>query len=72
MRTYRMTRNTFPTVLADRFGWNGLTRTVEKVYAALPPEQQAQACVLTGNYGEAGALSLLAAPGRLAPTRLGG
>ena len=26
----------------------------------MPPEQRAQACVLTSNYGEAGALSLLA------------
>ncbi|HVC32374.1 MAG TPA: glycosyltransferase family 39 protein, partial [Chloroflexota bacterium] len=53
--------------LADRFGWDSLTRTVEQVYAALPPAQRAQACVLTSNYGEAGALQLLAAPGRLPP-----
>ena len=33
----------------------------------LPPAQRAQACVLTSNYGEAGALSQLAAPGRLPP-----
>ncbi len=48
-------------------GWESLTRTVEQVYAALPPTQRAQACVLTSNYGEAGALSQLAAPGRLPP-----
>jgi len=54
-------------VLADRLGWESLTRTVERVYAALPPTQRAQACVLTSNYGEAGALSQLAAPGRLPP-----
>ncbi len=54
-------------VLADRLGWESLTRTVEQVYAALPPTQRAQACVLTSNYGEAGALSQLAAPGRLPP-----
>src|SRR5207302_4396253 len=47
--------------------WNSLTHTVERVYAALPPGQRAQACVLTSNYGEAGALSQLAAPGRLPP-----
>jgi len=40
---------------------------VEQVTAGLPPDQRAQACVLTENYGEAGALSLLAAPGRLPP-----
>ena len=53
--------------LADRFGWNGLTRTVEQTYAALPTPQRAQACVLTSNYGEAGALQQLAPPGRLPP-----
>ena len=57
----------FPQPLADRFGWDTLTQTVEKVYAVLPPEEQAQACVLASNYGEAGALSFLAAPGRLPP-----
>ena len=56
-----------PAVLGDRLGWDSLTRTVQGVYAALPPEQRAQACVLTGNYGEASALSLLAAPGSLPP-----
>ena len=54
-------------VLADRLGWESLTHTVEQVYAGLPPAQRAQACVLTSNYGEAGALSQLAAPGRLPP-----
>lgn len=58
---------TLEQVLADRFGWDSLTQTVEQVYAALPPAQQAQTCVVTGNYGEAGALELLAAPGRLPP-----
>ena len=57
----------FTQPLGDRFGWDSLTDTVEHVYAALPPEQHAQACVLTENYGEAGALSLLGAAGRLPP-----
>ncbi len=56
-----------PMVLADRFGWDTLTQTVEQVYTALPPDQQAQACVLTSNYGEAAALQQLARPGRLPP-----
>ncbi len=54
-------------VLSDRLGWDSLTQTVEQVYAALPPAQQAQACVLASNYGEAGALQQLGAPGRLPP-----
>ncbi|HUZ02345.1 MAG TPA: glycosyltransferase family 39 protein [Thermomicrobiaceae bacterium] len=53
--------------LADRLGWQSLTDTVEQVYAALPPAERAQACVVTSNYGEAGALQQLAAPGRLPP-----
>jgi hypothetical protein len=53
--------------LGDRLGWDSLTNTVEQVYAGLPPAQRAQACILTENYGEAGALSQLAAPGRLPP-----
>jgi 4-amino-4-deoxy-L-arabinose transferase-like glycosyltransferase len=53
--------------LGDRFGWDSLTQTVEQVYAGLPPAQRAQACVLTQNYGESGALSQLAAPGGLPP-----
>ncbi len=53
--------------LSDRLGWDSLTQTVEQVYAALPPTQRARACVLTQNYGEAGALSQLTAPGRLPP-----
>lgn len=54
-------------VLADRLGWATLTETVEQVYAALPPAQRAQACVLTSNYGQASALIQLAAPGALPP-----
>jgi 4-amino-4-deoxy-L-arabinose transferase-like glycosyltransferase len=53
--------------LADRLGWESLTNTVEHVYAGLPPAQRAEACVLASNYGEASALSQLAAPGRLPP-----
>ena len=54
-------------MLADRFGWDSLTHTVEQVYAALPPVQRVQACVLTSNYGEAGALQLLGRAGRMPP-----
>ena len=63
----RWAQGSLSQVLADRFGWVSLTRTVERVYAALPPTQRAQACVLTSNYGEAGALQQLSPPGRLPP-----
>jgi 4-amino-4-deoxy-L-arabinose transferase-like glycosyltransferase len=61
------TAGAFPQYLGDRFGWDTLTQTMERLYAGLPPAERARACVLTGNYGEASALSLLGAPGRLPP-----
>jgi hypothetical protein len=45
-----------PLNFADRFGWEGMVATVAEVYEELPPEEQAKACILTGNYGEAGAI----------------
>jgi hypothetical protein len=45
-----------PLNFADRFGWEEMVATVAGVYEELPPEEQAEACILTGNYGEAGAI----------------
>lgn len=45
-----------PQQLADRFGWDTMTATVAHVYHSLPGEEQAQACIFTKNYGEAGAI----------------
>ncbi len=45
-----------PLNFADRFGWEEMVATVAEVYEELPPEEQANACILTGNYGEAGAI----------------
>lgn len=33
-----------------------MTETVARVHDRLPPEEQSQACVLAGNYGEGGAI----------------
>jgi 4-amino-4-deoxy-L-arabinose transferase-like glycosyltransferase len=44
-------------ILADRFGWPEQTAAVARVYDALPAGERAQACILTGNYGEAGGLN---------------
>lgn len=41
---------------ADRFGLEDMATTVASVHDRLPPEERSEACVLTGNYGEAGAL----------------
>ncbi len=45
-----------PQHFADRFGWREMSEAVARVYAALPPDERAQALLVTANYGEAGAL----------------
>jgi hypothetical protein len=40
----------------DQIGWQAYVHQVADVYAALPPDERARAVVLTGNYGEAGAV----------------
>jgi 4-amino-4-deoxy-L-arabinose transferase-like glycosyltransferase len=42
----------------ESVGWPELTETVAGIYASLPAEEKAQAGILTGNYGEAGAINL--------------
>jgi hypothetical protein len=40
----------------DQIGWSAYTREVAAVYAALPVPDRVKAVIVTGNYGEAGAL----------------
>ena len=42
----------------EQIGWPELTETVAAIYAALPPEELSRTAILTGNYGEAGAINL--------------
>jgi len=42
----------------EELGWPELTNVVAAVYTSLPPEERAQTGILTGNYGEGGALNL--------------
>ena len=42
----------------EEIGWPDLARSVAGVYRSLPVEEQKHAGILTGNYGEAGALNL--------------
>lgn len=44
--------------LAEEIGWPELAQTVATVYRSLPPAERAVTRVLTGNYGEAGAINL--------------
>lgn len=50
-----------PQIFADRFGWENMAGTVGRVHERLPPEERSEACVLTGNYGEAGAIDFFGA-----------
>jgi hypothetical protein len=45
-----------PQNFADRFGWENLVATIAGAYEGLRPEERESACILTGNYGEAGAV----------------
>ncbi len=45
-----------PQTLADCFGWQEMTRKVAQVYHSLPAVDRAKACIVTRNYGEAGAI----------------
>jgi 4-amino-4-deoxy-L-arabinose transferase-like glycosyltransferase len=47
-----------PQPIADQFGWRGLAQDVAAVYDSLPPDERARTGILTGNYGEAGAINL--------------
>ncbi len=45
-----------PQHFADMLGWDTLVRTMAQVYDGLPPSQQREAAILTGNYGQASAI----------------
>ena len=42
----------------EEIGWPELSETIANVYAGLPSEEKPKTRVLTGNYGEAGAIDL--------------
>jgi hypothetical protein len=43
---------------SEQIGWPELVETVAQIYNGLPEEERAQTGILTGNYGEAGAINL--------------
>jgi hypothetical protein len=55
-RTETTMRGRLPQHFADEFGWPEMVDAVARVYNSLPPEQRAKTAILTGNYGEAGAI----------------
>lgn len=48
--------STLPPYYADEFGWEELAEAVAKVYNSLPPNERPKAAILTGDYGQAGAI----------------
>lgn len=46
-----------PQTFADRYGWQEMVAAVNEAYTSLTPEEQARTCILTQNYGEAGAMA---------------
>ena len=55
----------------EEIGWQELTQTVADIYETLPDEEQARTGILTGNYGEAGAINLYG-PAHGLPTAISG
>jgi hypothetical protein len=57
--------------LREELGWDTMLQTLSHVRDSLPPAKQADAAILTGNYGEQGAVEILGAAYHLPPA-LGG
>ncbi len=52
------TANQIHDLFREEIGWPELVETVAGIYATLPAAEKPQAGILTGNYGEAGAINL--------------
>src|SRR6202008_4156740 len=57
--------------LVEEIGWPELAATVAQIRDGLPPQERARLGILTGNYGEAGALNLYG-PRHGLPTAISG
>ena len=58
VKTERDATSQLPQLYADMFGWEEMVKTVAGVYDKLSPEDRTGCAILTGNYGEAGAIDL--------------
>lgn len=56
VRTNRGEVGQLPQDYADMLGWEDQVRAVAEAWQGLPPEERAEAVILAGNYGEAGAI----------------
>jgi hypothetical protein len=55
-REERRATAALPQHFADRFGWRNMAETVARVFKELPENDRRVAAIVTGNYGEAGAI----------------
>ncbi len=46
-----------PQPMGDQFGWPEMAREVAAIYRSLPPDERVRTGIVTGNYGEAGAIN---------------
>ncbi len=56
VRIEQMRLGDLPQTYADRYGWPEMTADIAQAYDSLTAEEKSAACILTMNYGEAGAL----------------
>jgi hypothetical protein len=47
-----------PQPIGDQFGWPEMAQEIGAIYNSLPPEERAKTGIVTGNYGEAGAVNM--------------
>jgi 4-amino-4-deoxy-L-arabinose transferase-like glycosyltransferase len=50
-----------PQNYADRYGWTEMVGAIKQAYDTLTPAEKVEACILTKNYGEAGAVDFYGA-----------
>lgn len=61
VKSESLVSSALPQNYADRYGWKEMVSAVKQAYDTLTPQEQADACVLTTNYGEAGAVDFYGA-----------
>jgi hypothetical protein len=60
-RTENLVSSDLPQSFADRYGWKEMVASVKQAYDTLTPQEKVDACILAGNYGEAGAVDFYGA-----------
>lgn len=56
IQTENLQSSALPQNFADRYGWREMVTGVKAAYDTLTPQEQTEACIVTSNYGEAGAI----------------